>query len=288
LIGLGLMGSAMSARLLQQGWRVVASNREAPALEAAAAMGAEPVADPRAVAEHADIVLLCVLDTAAVEACVQGPRGILAACGGARLVVDLSTIDPAATRRMAERLRGEKGVGWVDAPVSGGPPAARDGALTIMAGGTEPDYAAALPVLKALGRNCTRMGPVGAGQVTKIINQAIVGAGFVVMAEALHLAEKAGIDAARLPDSLAGGFADGELLRRIYPLMQARAFDPPLGYASQLLKDLKAVARFAGEAGAELPMVRAACARYAAYVAAGHARADSVSIIRQYEAEPHG
>jgi 3-hydroxyisobutyrate dehydrogenase len=129
------------------------------------------------------------------------------------------------------------------------------------------------------------MGPVGAGQTTKIINQAIVGTGFVLMAEALMLAEAAGIAAEHLPECLAGGFADSALLRRIYPQMHARAFEPPKGYARQLLKDMKAVKEFAHGLGLNLPLVEQATERYATHVDNGNAMRDSASIVSLYEAK---
>jgi 3-hydroxyisobutyrate dehydrogenase len=127
------------------------------------------------------------------------------------------------------------------------------------------------------------MGPVGAGQTTKVLNQAIVGTGYVLMAEALILAEKAGIDAARLPEALAGGHADSNLLRKLYPQMQRRAFDPPLGYARQLLKDMKFVEEFARGLGLDLPVIEAAVHRYAEHVARGNEMADAASVVRLYE-----
>ncbi|WP_424140039.1 NAD(P)-binding domain-containing protein [Roseomonas chloroacetimidivorans] len=287
-IGIGLMGTAMSLRLLERGWSLKVWNRERPNLDPVLAAGAKEAGSPREVVEASDIVLLCVLDTLAVETCVWGENGVAAAAGGARLLVDFSTIDADATRDFSARLRGKAGMGWIDAPVSGGPAAARSGALTVMAGGEEEDLRTAATVLADLAVNVTRMGPVGAGQVTKVINQAIVGSGFVVMAEALHLAEAAGIDAAALPACLAGGFADSALLQRVYPLMQRRAFDPPLGYSRQLLKDMRAVQSFAHGLGLELPMAETATERFSTYVAQGNGLADSISIIRLYESDREG
>jgi len=284
-IGIGLMGTAMSLRLRERGWPLTVWNRERPNLDPVLAAGAAEAGSPREVAERSDIVLMCVLDTPAVEACVWGENGIAAASGGARLLIDFSTIDAGATRDFAARLRERTGMGWIDAPVSGGPAAARSGTLTVMAGGEEAELQSAAAVLADLAGNVTRMGPVGAGQVTKVVNQAIVGAGFIAMAEALHLAEAAGIDAAALPACLAGGLADSALLQRIYPLMQRRAFDPPLGYARQLLKDMKAVKSAAEGLGLDLPGVKTATGRFAAYVEQGNAMADIVSIIRLYEHE---
>ncbi|MCW3475555.1 NAD(P)-dependent oxidoreductase [Limobrevibacterium gyesilva] len=285
-IGIGLMGTPMTLRLLDQGRKVVVWNREPSRADPVVAAGAVWAPSPRAVAEASDIVLLCVLNTEAVSDCIWGSDGVAEAARGARLLIDHSTIDPAATRDFATRLKARTSAGWVDAPVSGGPAAARTGTLTIMAGAGDTDWVAARPVLADLGANITRVGGVGAGQVAKIINQAIVGSGFVLMAEALRLAEQAGIDAAAIPACLAGGFADSTLLQRVYPQMQRRAFDPPLSFSRQLLKDMKAVTAFADGLQLSLPMVQTACARYAAHVGRGHGMEDSASILRLYEEQP--
>ncbi|WP_270937232.1 NAD(P)-dependent oxidoreductase [Falsiroseomonas oryzae] len=283
-IGIGIMGEAMVRRLLDRGYGpVTVWNLEPERLATVVPHGAVAAESPAAVAAASDLVMLCVLHTEAVRSVVFGPQGVAqAAEPQGKLLVDLSTADPAATRSMAGELRARTGMGWVDAPVSGGPHAARAGSLTVMAGGTEQDVATAMPVLRDLAGNVTRMGPVGAGQTTKVINQAIVGTGFVLMAEALALAEAAGIDAAALPGCLAGGFADSELLRRIWPQMQQRRFDPPAGYARQLLKDMQAVRTFAEGLGADLPVVAAAARRYAEFVAQGNGMADSAAILRLY------
>ena len=283
-IGIGIMGEAMVRRLMECGHGpVTVWNLEPERLGTVVPHGAIPAPSPAAVAAASDVVMLCVLHTDAVRNVVFGADGVARAPGASgKLLVDLSTADPDDTRRMAAALRAEAGMAWVDAPVSGGPLAARAGTLAVMAGGTEADVAAALPLLRSLATNVTRMGEVGAGQTTKVINQAIVGTGFVLMAEALALAEAAGIDAAALPGCLAGGFADSELLRRIWPQMQARRFDPPASYARQLLKDMKAVQAFAEGLGAELPVVAAAAARYAEFVSKGNGMADSAAILRLY------
>lgn len=287
-IGIGIMGEAMVRRLLERGHRTVTVwNLEPERLATVVPHGAAAAPTPAAVAAASDIVMLCVLHTEAVRSVVFGENGVAAAGATAgRLLVDLSTADPAATREMAARLRREAGMGWVDAPVSGGPHAARAGALTVMAGGEEAEVARAEQVLRDLAANVTRMGPVGAGQTTKIINQAIVGTGFVLMAEALALAEASGIDAAALPGCLKGGFADSELLRRIYTQMQQRQFDPPASYARQLLKDMKAVKAFAHDVGADLPLVEAAVGRFAEFVAGGNEMMDSAAILRLYRPDP--
>jgi 3-hydroxyisobutyrate dehydrogenase len=282
-VGLGIMGTAMTQRLLERGWQVTVWNLEPERVPPLVEAGAIAAANPRAVAEAADIVLVCVLDTPAVESVVFGPSGIVEAARPGMVLLDHSTIDPAATRDMAARLRERTGAGWVDAPVSGGPQAARAGTMTVMAGAAAADIAAIRPVIADLAANFTHMGPIGAGQTTKIVNQAIVGASYVLMAEALALAEAAGIDAKGLPACLAGGAADSSVLQRLYPQMAARDFAPPRAYARQLLKDMKAVKAFAQGLGLALPIVEDAARRYAEFVERGNAMSDPAAIVTLYE-----
>ena len=283
-IGIGIMGEAMTRRLLDREWQVTAWNLERERLDLVTPHGAVAAASPADVINASEIVLMCVLDGEAVRNCVFGPAG-LATSREARgkLVIDLSTIDPDATRDMAARAFANAGLDWIDCPVSGGPAAAREGALTIMAGGEAAAFERGGRVLAELGTNVTRMGPVGAGQTAKLVNQAIVGVGYVLMTEAAVLAEAAGIDAARLPECLAGGFADSALLRKLYPRIQQRDFEPPQAYARQLLKDMKAVAEFARAVGCDLPLVLQARDRFAQYVDSGHALSDPASLVRLYE-----
>ena len=283
-IGLGLMGTAMTLRLLEQGWPVTVWNLEPERVPPLVAAGAKAARSPRAVAQDSDIIIMCVLHTEAVRACVFAPQGIAAAVGAGKVVVDHSTIDPAATREMAQRLQSQTGMRWVDAPVSGGPVQSRSGTLTVMAGGDANDVELIRPVMVDLAANFTHIGPVGAGQTAKLINQLIVGSGYVVLAEALTLAEAAGVDARQLPQCLAGGHADSSLLKHLYPQMQARDFEPPRSYARQLLKDLKAVTAYASELELRLPMLEAATRRYSDYVAQGNGMKDTASIVNSYGA----
>lgn len=282
-IGIGIMGEAMVRRLLDLGYPVTVWNLEPERLDTVVPHGAVAAASPAEVAAASDIVMLCVLHMAAVERCILAEDGVAAAGRGPTLVIDFSTADPEGTRQVAAELARVTGAGWIDAPVSGGPQLARTGGMTVMAGGSEADFAKAKPILEQMAGNVTLMGPVGAGQTTKIINQAIVGTGYVVMAEALMLAEAAGIDAARLPQCLAGGHADSSLLQRLYPQMQARAFEPPSSYARQLLKDLKAVSAFSRDLGLDLKVIEQGVQRYKDYVALGHEMTDSAAVVKLYE-----
>lgn len=280
-IGLGLMGAPMARRLIDRGWTLTVWNREPE--RHAEVPGAQPAADPAALRAACDIVILCVLDGDAVEECCFGPRGLVKSKPGAQLLIDASTINPDRTRALAGRLRAEGAMRWVDAPLSGGPAPAAKGQLTILVGGDANDVAEARPVLKDLAANLTHLGPLGAGQMAKIVNQAIVGASYVLMAEALALAEAAGLDAALLPAALAGGLADSQALQRVFPQMSSRAYDPPKGYARQLDKDLLNVAAFIRDCGLDLPLIQQAVQRYHAYVAQGNDMQDSASVARMYE-----
>jgi 3-hydroxyisobutyrate dehydrogenase-like beta-hydroxyacid dehydrogenase len=282
-IGIGLMGEAMTLRLLERGWPVTVWNLTEDRYVRVVPAGAVRAASPAAVAAASDILLMCVLDAGAVRNCVLGEHGLASTPHSRKIVVDLSTINPDVARDVAAKLSAANGMRWIDAPVSGGPPAARDGTMTVMAGGAPADIAEIAPVMADLAANFSHVGPIGAGQTAKILNQAIVGTGYVLMAEALALAEAAGIEAAKLPQCLAGGHADSNLLRKIYPQMAARDFDPPRAYARQLLKDMKNVKAFARAAGCELPVIEQAVDQYARYVDQGNEMADAASISQLYD-----
>jgi 3-hydroxyisobutyrate dehydrogenase len=281
-IGVGLMGSAMARMLVADGRRLVVWNREPEALDAFADLGATIAGSPAEVAAEADAVLLCVLDTDAVHDVTLGADGVVEAGRRGALLVDHSTAMPKPTEAMARELNARCGMRWVDAPVSGGPAFAGERRLTIMAGGLEADVDALRPVFASYAAKVTRVGDVGAGQAAKVINQAISGVSYVLMAEVLRLAEESGVDAARIPECLAGGHADSTMLHFAYPKMLARAFDPPGSLASQMLKDLKNVGGEAERLGLSLPLVRAATERFAAYAEEGGGRRETASIYDLY------
>ena len=281
-VGIGLMGLPMAKRLLALGYRVraydIAPDRIAAAREAgaaAASSGADAVAG-------ADLVLLNLPTPEAVEAAVFGENGVASALRPPQLLIDFSTNKVYQTKAFAQRLREMTGAGWIDAPVSGGPPASGSGTLTIMAGGEAADIGRTRAFFADVAGRFTHMGPSGAGMAAKMLNQLIVGAGYAVMAEAVVLAEAAGIDAARLPECLAGGHADGSLLQRIYPRMVKRDFAPQ-GYVRQLLKDLEMVNEFAGALKAPTPMMGEALSLYRMLAHLGHSELDSVAVLKLYE-----
>jgi 3-hydroxyisobutyrate dehydrogenase len=283
-VGIGIMGAPMVRRLLSRGWAVSVWNLEPERY--AEVPGATVMDSPASVRAASDIVIFCVLHGDAVEECCFGAHGLAQAASGASLLIDTSTINPDRTLLLAERLARETGMAWVDAPISGGPAAAGEGKLTIMMGGAAEETARAEPVLADLSANLTHIGALGAGQTAKIINQAIVGVGYVLMGEALALAEAAGIDAKRLPSALAGGMADSTVLQRIYPQQQARDYVPPRGYARQLDKDLKNVMAFIKERELELPLVARAAARYHEF-AADNELVDGAAVATLYEQTKH-
>jgi 3-hydroxyisobutyrate dehydrogenase-like beta-hydroxyacid dehydrogenase len=239
-VGVGLMGLPMVTRLASLGYPVRAYDIVADKVSAAVGAGATAAQNPADAARDADFVLLNLPTTEAVEAAAFGARGVAEALNPPQLVVDFSTVKVDSGREFAKRLRAQTGCAWIDAPVSGGPPASGSGTLTVMAGGDAADIERITPLMGDIASRFTAMGPSGAGLVAKMINQLIVGCTHAVMAEALLMAEAAGIDAARIPQCLAGGHADGTLLQRLYPRMAQRDFAPQ-GYARQLLKDLEMV-----------------------------------------------
>jgi 3-hydroxyisobutyrate dehydrogenase-like beta-hydroxyacid dehydrogenase len=220
----------------------------------------------------------------AVEEAVFGTTGLATALRPPQLVVDFSTIPAAECRDFSHRLHEKTGCNWVDAPVSGGPPAAAAGSLTIMAGGPEADIARLRPLMDDVGRQFTHVGSVGSGSLAKTIAQLVVCSTYVVLAEAARLAEAAGIDAAILPSCVRGGHADGELMRQVYPRIAARDF-APRAYARQLLKDLEAVQELARDAHVPTPMSAQATQLYRLMVAAGHAEIDGCGIYKLFESQ---
>jgi len=203
-IGVGLMGKPMVLRLLAAGHEVTVWNRSRDKLKPVLEKGAKAAESPAAVARASEIVMMCVTDQKAEEEVLFAPQGIFDSGAKGLLVVDFSSIAPASARSFHDRLKA-RGIYLVDAPVSGGVPGAEKGTLAIMAGGRAEDIERARPVVMHLAQRFTRMGDAGAGQVAKLCNQVIVGSLFPVIAEAIRLAEAAGVDATRLPEALAGG-----------------------------------------------------------------------------------
>ncbi|HWA37849.1 MAG TPA: NAD(P)-dependent oxidoreductase [Burkholderiales bacterium] len=280
-VGIGLMGLPMAQRLAGLGWRVRAYDIVAARLSAAAASGVQAAASPADAAQGADVVLLNLPTNDAVEEVLFGAQGLAGAMRAPQLLVDFSTIPVEACRSHAARLREQSGCRWVDAPVSGGPPAVAAGTLTVMAGGEEGDLERLAPLMRDISGRCTRMGETGAGLAAKMINQLVVGVGMGMLAEAAALCAKAGIDAARIPECLAGGYADSALMKAYWPRMVERDF-APRGYVRQLLKDLEMVNAWAGGLKAPAPMLGLALSLYRLAASHGDSELDTSAVVKVY------
>jgi len=279
-LGLGMMGFPMTRRLIDAGYHVTVWNRSAGKAAALVEAGARLATRPCEVAAGADIVFMCLTDAAAVEEVVFGPDGLATVSGRGKLVVDFSSIHPDAARSIAARLKAKNGMGWIDAPVSGGTKGAEEGTLAVMAGGDAADIEKVRPVVLAMARRLTHMGPTGAGQTTKLCNQVIVGCAMAVLAEAARLAVNAGIDANKLPEALAGGFADSIPLQLFVPRMAAGIHSPPLGHIATMLKDLDTVVEVARDTSSPVPMAALAAQLFRMAKAARGGDADALEIYK--------
>jgi len=277
-LGLGTMGAAMAANLSRGGFRVSAWNRtpgRAPELDE---LGVERADTPADVARATDAVVICVSDTPDVEAVLFGPGGLAEGARSGQLVIDCSTISPAATRDFAARLA-EGGIALVDAPVSGGSEGAEKGTLTIFCGGEEAAVERARPILAAMGRTITHVGPSGSGQAVKAVNQVILAGTYVGVAEGIVLAMKAGLDVRQVVDALGGGAAQSWVLANRSERM--RVNDYPLGFKVALhRKDLGIALEMARDMGAELPVAEMAAEFEAELMARGHADDDMSALAR--------
>ncbi|MGB2108580.1 MAG: NAD(P)-dependent oxidoreductase [Marinobacter vinifirmus] len=277
-LGIGLMGTPMTRNLLDAGFPMTLWNRTASKCEpfreeaTIAATPAEAVAD-------ADLVIT-MLENGQVVEDVLVHQGAIGALKAGALVVDMSSVQPSLARELAG-LVGERGAGFVDAPVSGGTVGAAEARLSIMAGGSEADVERALPVFGALGK-CTRIGPVGAGQLAKLANQAIVGITIGAVSEALLLAAKGGADPAAVREALLGGFAGSRILELHGQRMIDRDFAPGAPARIQL-KDMRMILDEARAEGLTLPLAQQTHNEYLSLVANGHSDVDHSGLLLELE-----
>jgi len=276
--GLGLMGSAMVSRLLGAGHSVRVWNRSPEKARPLVQLGAVAVESPADMAQHCELVILCLTDEAAVSDLVLGPHGLLRN-GAVRVVLDHSSISPEATARLASQVKSAAGIDWVDAPVSGGVSGATSGTLAIMAGGDPGALAAAMPYMQAYSRQVTHLGRSGAGQWAKLCNQTMVATTLCAIAEAVHLAQRAGIDAGKLPQALAGGWADSVLLQTFVPRMLAPP-DESIGSVATMLKDVDNIVEAAHTVNAYAPVLAAVHQRFVDARQQGLAQEDLSHIYR--------
>jgi len=282
-IGMGLMGAPMTRRLLDAGYRVAVWNRSADKMKPLAAKGAVAAASPREVAEAADIVMMCLTAAPAVREVVFGPKGLAEVKGAGKRLVDFSSMRPDLTREWSAELKAKNGMGWVDAPVSGGVPGAEKGTLAIMAGGEPADFDFVQPVVAHLSSRFTLMGPSGAGQTTKLVNQIIVSATIMTLAEAFAFAGRAGVDPSRIPEALKGGWADSLPMQIFGPRFAKGQIEPKLGDLAIMVKDLDTVADVARAANAPLPMMSTGFELMRMMMARGHGQDCLTAVCKLYE-----
>jgi len=249
-IGLGLMGKPMSKRILQAGHELTVFNRSKPPVEELVSLGARAAQSPREVAEKSEFVILMLPDSPDVEKVVLGENGVCEGAGEGSIVIDMSTISPFTEIRIAEMLR-QRGVYYLDAPVTGSTPAAEAGTLTIMVGGPREAFDRSLPILQCMGKNIHYMGNNGAGQFTKLCNQIAVSLNLLGTCEALLLASKAGLDPLKVIEVLGSGAGSSWQLVNLGPKIVAKDFTPGFK-AEHLRKDLRILSEISEKLGLPL------------------------------------
>jgi 3-hydroxyisobutyrate dehydrogenase len=275
----------MALNILKAGFEVTVHNRTRAKEEAVAAQGAKRAASPAEAATGADVVITCLSDTPDVQEVVLGDNGIIAGAQADSIVVDMSTISPTATQKMASKLA-RKGIRMIDAPVSGGSEGAQKGTLSIMIGGMEDDVEKVRPVLEAMGTTITHVGPVGAGQLTKAINQIIVAGTYWSVAEGMALGIKAGLDMEKVIQAVSGGAAGSWTLTNRSANMINNTY--PLGFRVKLhRKDLNIALEVARELGVTLPVSAFVEQAETGLIARGHGDEDISAIARSVR-EPSG
>ncbi len=269
-IGLGIMGLPMAGHLLAAGHPMTVYSRTAAKANPLVSRGATLVESPAEAARHADVVFVCVTDTPDVRDVLLADRGVIHAAEKGMIVVDHSTISPAATRDMAKQLA-EKGTTLLDAPISGGDLGARNATLSIMVGGEKKAFNTVEPMLKRLGKTIIHCGPSGAGQLTKLVNQILVSINLMAVSEAIVFAKKNGLDPEKTLDAVGGGAAASWQLANLGPKMIAGDFRP--GFMINLMqKDLRLLMRAAEESNTSLPAASLVHQLFSAAQAAGHGK----------------
>ena len=279
VVGLGTMGAPMADNLIKAGFEITVHNRTRSREEPLEKLGAVRAASPAAAAAGAAVVLTCVSDTPDVESVLlDAESGVINGLQPGGLVIDCSSIEPEATRRIASAFRA-RDVGYVDAPVSGGSEGAIKGTLTVMCGGSEEDFERAQAVLQVIGSRITRIGPVGCGQIAKVANQVVITGTFFALAEALTLAYRAGADPERVVEAIGGGVAGSWILNnRSQKMLQD---DYPLGFRLRLhRKDLGIALATARENKVPVPVASLVATIEDALIAQGYGDEDMSNLAR--------
>ena len=282
VVGAGIMGSAIATRLIEAKQAVTVFDLDKAKVAALTAKGAAAAASVAEATRASDFVVLSLNHSDIVRSVVFGDAGVAAAASSEKLLIDMSSIDPADTAQMAKKLSTETGMKWLDCPLSGGVPGALAGRLTVMAGGDAADFEQARTVMQYLCANYTLMGPSGAGQTTKLINQLFCAVLFQAVAEAVKLAEAGGVDPKAIPAALKGGRADSSILQEFMAKFAGRDFSPT-GRIDNMLKDLETVQAAALSKHIALPVTSLITDLHRKLVAGGLGAADSAEYIRLFE-----
>jgi 3-hydroxyisobutyrate dehydrogenase len=279
-VGIGLMGKPMTLRLLEAGFSVNVWNRSPEKLRPVTDAGAKDCNSVAELVRASDVIILCLADTNVVESVVRNDIATVGTPG--KLLIDLSSIHPENTRQLAALLQEKCGMGWIDAPVSGGVAGAEQGTLAVMAGGKAEHIEIARIVLRPLYKQLTHMGDVGSGQITKICNQMIVSCNVLVIAEMMALAKQAGVDAKQIPAALAGGFADSKPLQITGTEMASETFEPIKWRVKTLLKDLNMAVDLSVKQGNAVPMSALAAQLMQLHGSKGYLDQDPATLIKLY------
>ncbi|AZO50616.1 MAG: NAD(P)-dependent oxidoreductase [Mesorhizobium sp.] len=286
LIGAGAMGGAIGERLLATGNRLAVFDLDKAKVEALVARGATAMASAAEAAGAADYVILSLNSAAIVRRAVFGDAGVAAGARPGTLIIDMSSIDPDATRQLAADAS-DKGLRWVDSPLSGGAPKALIGELTLMAGGEAQDVADAHAVLRDVASNYTHMGPAGAGQTTKLINQVLCALNFMAVAEATRLALDAGVDVLKIPQALKGGRADSAILQEYLPRFATRDYRRT-GRIDNMVKDLNAAQDLARRTHTAMPLTAVCAEVHRLLTAAGLGGEDQAALMEFFQRKEDG
>lgn len=277
LIGAGAMGGAIGTRLLETGHALHVFDLDADRVAALVEKGAVAAESAASAAASAEFVITSLNASRIVGLAAFGKDGIADGAKPGTVIIDMSSIEPDATRKFAGMAQ-ERGLAWVDSPLSGGAPKALIGELTLMAGGETADVARAHEVLRHVSANYTHMGPAGAGQTTKLINQVLCGLGFLAVAEATQLALDAGVDAEKIPQALKGGRADSALLQEYLPRFVTKDYRRT-GRIDNMVKDLNAVNDLARQTGTSMPMTALCGEIHRMLTAAGLGGEDQAAVM---------
>jgi 2-hydroxy-3-oxopropionate reductase len=277
LIGAGAMGGAIGARLVTTGTPLKVFDLDPAKLAVLVGKGATAASSAAETARGARAVILSLNAPHIVRAAVFGPDGVVEGAGEGLLVIDMSSIDPGVTRELASQAA-ERGLRWVDSPLSGGAPKAETGQLTLMQGGAKSDVVEAQYVLSAVASNQTHMGGPGTGQTTKVINQVLCGLGFLAIAEASALAEASGVDIASIPEALKGGRADSALLQEYMPRFAARDYRRT-GRIDNMVKDLDGARDLARRTNTTMPLTALGAEIHRLLTAAGLGGEDQAALM---------